>query len=190
MWQKDKRSTPGIEPGTSSTLKMNHTPRPSGLRAPPIFDIFTYPTHCWRMDLNTPHWRIRKSIRLHARVFDQSQPTESCHQLHGKRTSKRSTYPPGPDWRIEKEAVTLHHYLHCPCNHDASQIYIDLVLANKCFCFSILCGTCSPSLHKSTCCCEWSLHIQWCTFWEWQCSGCCHSCYICWGQRVSTNERC
>lgn len=24
-------STPGIEPGTSSTLKTNHTPRPSGL---------------------------------------------------------------------------------------------------------------------------------------------------------------
>ena len=24
------RSTPGIEPGTSSTLKTNHTPRPSG----------------------------------------------------------------------------------------------------------------------------------------------------------------
>ena len=29
--QKQKqRSTPGIEPGTSSTLRMNHTPRPSG----------------------------------------------------------------------------------------------------------------------------------------------------------------
>ena len=28
---KKEGSTPGIEPGTSSTLKTNHTPRPSGL---------------------------------------------------------------------------------------------------------------------------------------------------------------
>ena len=39
-----RRSTPGIEPGTSSTLKMNHTPRPSGLlsRKLPLIITITF----------------------------------------------------------------------------------------------------------------------------------------------------
>lgn len=37
-------STPGIEPGTSSTLRMNHTPRPSGrCQYLTFYYLYTYP---------------------------------------------------------------------------------------------------------------------------------------------------